>query len=49
MLKILRDGEPFPKDFWNYNVNPITGFYIARQENQTEQAERKYNKTPQSL
>jgi hypothetical protein len=27
-LKQYRQGDPFPKDFWNYNINPITGYYI---------------------
>lgn len=22
----LKDGEPMPNDFWNYNVNPILGY-----------------------
>lgn len=45
-LKQYRQGDPFPDDFWNYNINPITGFYIEllkdkrgvlnpRKENQT--------------
>jgi len=25
-LKELRDGEEFPSDFWNYNINPILGY-----------------------
>ena len=49
MLKTFKEGDPFPEDFWNYNVNPITGFYVARIENHTLESERKYNKTPQSL
>ena len=28
VLKELKANEPFPKDFWNYNINPITGYYI---------------------
>ena len=27
-LKQYRQGDPFPDDFWNYNINPITGYYI---------------------
>lgn len=27
-LKQYRQGDPFPKDFWNYNINPITGYYV---------------------
>tara|TARA_R110001592_G_scaffold232815_1_gene490294 strand:- start:220 stop:429 length:210 start_codon:yes stop_codon:yes gene_type:complete len=26
--KVLLDGEPYPLDFWNYNVNPIVGYYV---------------------
>ena len=25
-LKEPKAGEEFPKDFWNYDVNPILGF-----------------------
>lgn len=25
-LKELKAGEEMPKDFWNYNVNPILGY-----------------------
>ena len=25
-LKTLKKGQPFPKDFWNYKVNPILGY-----------------------
>jgi hypothetical protein len=25
-LKILKQGEPFPKDWWNYKINPIIGY-----------------------
>lgn len=23
---MLKDGEEMPKDFWNYNANPILGY-----------------------
>lgn len=26
MIKKLKEGEKFPKDFWNYNINPILGY-----------------------
>ena len=26
MLKTLKKGEPFPKDWYNYKVNPILGY-----------------------
>lgn len=25
-LKELKQGEEFPTDFWNYDVNPILGY-----------------------
>jgi len=25
-LKKLKQGETFPFDFWNYKINPITGY-----------------------
>jgi len=25
-LKKLEDGQEFPSEFWNYLVNPITGY-----------------------
>ena len=25
-LKRLKEGAPFPDDFWNYAINPITGW-----------------------
>lgn len=24
----IRDPKDFPKDFWNYLVNPILGYYV---------------------
>ena len=24
----IRDQKDFPKDFWNYLVNPILGYYV---------------------
>ena len=26
MLKKLKQGDKFPLDFWNYNINPILGY-----------------------
>ena len=25
-LKKLKQGDPFPYDFWNYNINPVVGY-----------------------
>jgi len=49
MLKSLKDDDPFPKDFWNYNINPVTGYYVAKPDVNSLQTEKKYNKTSQSL
>ena len=27
--KRLEEGQEMPRDFWNYLVNPITGFYYS--------------------
>ena len=46
-LKQLKYGEPFPDDFWNYAVNPITGFpseTMTRSSYEREQV--KYHITP---
>ena len=46
-LKRLKEGEPFPDDFWNYAVNPITGFpseTMTRSNYEREQV--KYHVTP---
>lgn len=24
----IEQGEEMPKDFWNYSVNPILGYYV---------------------
>ena len=28
VAKIISNPEDMPKDFWNYKVNPILGYYI---------------------
>jgi hypothetical protein len=28
-LKKLEEGQEMPADFWNYLVNPITGYYYS--------------------
>jgi hypothetical protein len=49
-MKKIFEGE-MPDDFWNYLVNPITGYYIEhRNKNEyNEEIARKYAKTPQSI
>lgn len=40
-LKQLREGEEFPDDFWNYDVNVILGYRLRDEGNWKEQT-RKY-------
>lgn len=28
VAKTISNAEDMPKDFWNYKVNPILGYYI---------------------
>jgi hypothetical protein len=42
-LKILKEGEPLPHDFWNYQVNPILG-YEYKIKNYPSKDILKYNK-----
>jgi hypothetical protein len=28
-LRRLDEGQEMPRDFWNYLVNPITGYYYS--------------------
>jgi len=48
-MKILKEGEEMPKDFWNYNVNPIVGYYVPKVEVNWNRDSKKYAKTPQGL
>jgi len=45
-LKIWLGGE-FPRDFWNYKVNPITGFSVTESGNLEEVESKKYYKETQ--
>lgn len=47
MKKIL-EGE-MPEDFWNYLVNPITGYYIEKTDKKNFLTFKKYAITPQPL
>jgi len=47
MKKIL-EGE-MPEDFWNYLVNPITGYYIEQTDKKNFLTLKKYARTPQSI
>jgi hypothetical protein len=42
-LKAWNEFEPMPADFWNYRVNPITGYYIKpKQPGNDLNDEKKY-------
>ncbi len=38
--KRLPIGQEMPRDFWNYDVNPITGYKTNRELNFSEKDER---------
>lgn len=40
MLKKLKYGEEMPKDFWNYNVNPILGYEYRTRRNFEKEAKK---------
>lgn len=42
MLKKLKEGDKFPKDFWNYNINPILGYEYEGQQRNTKKEKIKY-------
>ena len=45
-LKNFTQGMKFPRDFWNYAVNPITGFSIyGKVQNEGEDL-KQYEMTP---
>ena len=49
-MRKLKEGEPFPDDFWNYKVNQITGYYIKPNRNdQNKETVKKYAKPPAGL
>jgi hypothetical protein len=49
-LKTLKENEPYPDDFWNYNVNHITGYAIKFNLNeQTKKTIKKYAKPPTGI
>lgn len=44
------ESKPMPEDFWNYNVNPITGYRVDRMNLQQRSAEhKKYGQLQQPL
>ena len=49
-MKRLKLGEEFPDDFWNYNINPIVGYYIEPNRNEiNDKVVRKYATTPKAI
>jgi len=48
-MKTLKEGEEMPIDFWNYVVNPITGYYVEPRYDNPTKNEKKYFKMPQSI
>lgn len=48
-MKQLKEGEEMPFDFWNYKVNPITGYYIEPRHDNPSKGEKKYYITPQKI
>tara|TARA_B100000767_G_scaffold233604_1_gene226028 strand:+ start:312 stop:503 length:192 start_codon:yes stop_codon:yes gene_type:complete len=47
-IKNFRRSEGMPKDFWNYRVNPITGFTEAKSGKEFE-GQKRYGITPKPL
>ena len=44
-IKDLKIGEEMPRDFWNYKVNPIVGYYVEPRQNSIKER-FKYGITP---
>ena len=42
MNKKLKQGEPMPKDFWNYDINPILGYKYDPLERNSRKEYLKY-------
>ena len=44
-LNKLSEGQDMPYDFWNYLVNPITGYYIEPKDKYNKANQYRYHKT----
>ena len=44
-LKKIPEGEKMPYDFWNYLVNPVTGYYVEPKEKNIKNNQYKYYTT----
>ncbi len=49
MFKKLKQDQPFPDDFWNYNVNHITGYPLEKQDVNSMQVEQKYRQITKAI
>lgn len=36
-FKKHKHGDEFPDDFWNYKINPITGYYVKPYKDEISQ------------
>lgn len=45
-LKELKQDEEMPKDFWNYNVNPILGYKFETIQRNYKNETKKYGIKP---
>ena len=42
-------GGTLPRDFWNYKLNPVSGFSTAEREDNTQDDSKKYYKRETSI
>lgn len=49
MFKKYTIGDPFPDDFWNYNINAITGFRVEKREVNSSEVEKKYRQITKAI
>lgn len=45
-MKELQRGQEMPRDFWNYKVNPIVGYYVEPRGRNLKKEKIKYGLTP---
>ena len=48
-MKQYKEADPFPDDFWNYNINAITGYKIEKKEVNSKGVEKKYKQITQAI
>ena len=49
LKRLPKEGEEMPYDFWNYLVNPITGYDYEPKEKYKIKTINKYHKTKQVI